>query len=66
MQVQTTTITTETINAAGADFQVKTYEMKITAFCDCCDNQATGTEKQLKTRGWYCGRNEQFCPNCNE
>ncbi len=65
MQIQTTTTTTETIQAAGANFQVKTYEMKITAFCDYCDNNASGTEKQLENRGWYLGRREQFCPDCN-
>lgn len=65
MQVQTTTITTETINASGADFQVKTYEMKMTAFCDCCDNQATGTKDDLRGRGWGFGNGSEFCPACN-
>lgn len=37
----------------------------IKAFCDCCDNQQNGTKEQLENSGWHCGRNEQFCPECN-
>lgn len=65
MQVQTTTITTETMTAIGANFQITTFEQATTAFCDCCDNQASGTKDELKRRGWYLGQREEFCPECN-
>ena len=66
MQIQTTTITTETTTAAGLPFRVTTYEQTTTAFCDCCDNQATGTENELNRRGWQFYRGAEFCPNCND
>ncbi len=65
MQVQTTTTTTETMNAGGANFQIKTVEQTTTAFCDCCPNQSTGTESELKRRGWGFGNGSEFCPDCN-
>lgn len=65
MQIETTVITTETTQVLGSNFQITTFEQSITAFCDCCDNNQTGTKTQLKNNGWHCGRNEQFCPECN-
>ncbi len=65
MQIQTTTITTETMESFGANFQITIYEQKMTAFCDCCDNQSTGTKQQLENRGWEMNANCQFCPECN-
>lgn len=65
MQVQTTTIETTNTAAAGANFQVTTFEQKTTAFCDCCDNQSTGTKDELKRRGWEFGGGAEFCPECN-
>lgn len=49
----------------GSHFQITTIEATISAYCDCCDNQATGTKSQLENRGWYCGSREQFCPEHN-
>lgn len=65
MQIQTTTITTEQQAVSGANFTVTTFEQTVSAFCDTCDSQATGAETVLENRGWYLGRNEQFCPECN-
>jgi hypothetical protein len=65
MQIQTTTITSETQSALGESFQITTYEQTTTAFCDCCPNQGTGTRKELERRGWYLGSREEFCPECN-
>jgi len=65
MQIQTTTITTETMEVLGDNFQITTFEQSISAFCDCCSNQASGTKTSLENSGWYLGRNEQFCPECN-
>lgn len=38
---------------------------KVSAFCDLCDCQAKAERENLEGRGWYLGRNEQFCPECN-
>lgn len=65
MQVQTTTITTETTTAIGANFKVTTFEQTTTAFCDCCPNQSTGTVNELKQRGWTVSQGSEFCPECN-
>lgn len=61
MQIQTPTITTEQMNAPGANLQIK----KLNAFCDCCDNQASGTKEDLARRGWGLSSDCQFCPECN-
>lgn len=66
MQVQATTITTENTQVLGANFQITTFEQTVSAFCDCCDSQATGAEENLKNAGWHLGSRQQFCPNCNE
>ena len=61
MQTQTT-ITTETTNTTdGMVFLVTTFEQTTTAFCDLCDNQATGTIDELKRRGWTFGGGAEFC-----
>lgn len=65
MQIQTLTITTETTTAVGANFKVTTFEAKLTAFCDCCENQATATKTELNQRGWGFTRGAEFCPDCN-
>ncbi len=65
MQIETTTITTESTQVLGANFQVTTFEQQITAFCDICPNNATAAKETLENRGWYLGRNEEFCPECN-
>ena len=56
MQIQTTTITTETIPVSLDFFKVTTYEMPIIAFCDCCANQASGTKTELENAGWSFGK----------
>lgn len=66
MQIQTTTITTETAEVFGANFQVTTFEQTTTGFCDVCGDRQTGTADSLRAAGWYLGRNEHFCPNCND
>lgn len=65
MQTQTTTITTDAMNAHGASFQITTFEQTTTAFCDVCDNQASGTKATLQNQGWHLGQHEEFCPECN-
>ncbi len=65
MQVQTTTVTTETMSVENNQFQITNFEEAVTAFCDCCPNQATGTKDELARRGWWVGQNEQFCGECN-
>jgi hypothetical protein len=55
MQTQTLTITTETMNASGENFQITTFENRISAFCDCCSNQASGTKIELQNQGWFVG-----------
>jgi len=57
------TVQTQTVE--GNHFQITTIEATISAFCDCCDNRATGTKAELEARGWHCGNREQFCPECN-
>ena len=41
-------------------------ENKVNAFCDTCDCQARAEKQTLENRGWHLGRNEQFCPECND
>lgn len=65
MQVETTITTTETQTVGNMNFQIKTFEQTISAFCDCCPNQANGTKPELEKRGWELNANSQFCPNCN-
>lgn len=65
MQVQTTTITTETMKLTDAAFKITTLEQTTTAFCDCCDNQSTGTKDELRRRGWGFAQGAEFCPDCN-
>jgi hypothetical protein len=35
-------------------------------FCDVCGARETDTAETLKSEGWYLGRREHFCPNCND
>jgi hypothetical protein len=35
-------------------------------FCDICGAQETASADTLKNEGWYLGRREHFCPNCND
>ena len=65
MQIETTTVTTQTQQALGQNFVTKTYEQSISAFCDCCNNQANGAREILENRGWFLGSQSQFCPECN-
>lgn len=65
MQVTTTTITTENATVIGTNFQITTFEQSVSAFCDCCDNRASGAEETLIGQGWYLGSRQQFCPECN-
>lgn len=66
MQIQTLTITTENTRAGSDLFKLTSFEMKTEAFCDCCANSATGTEKSLKDSGWGLFATCQFCPECND
>lgn len=65
MQTQTLIITTEAAQACGVNFTVTVYELKISAFCDCCSAQASGTAQQLESAGWELNPTCQFCPTCN-
>lgn len=66
MQIQTTTITTEAMTTSdNSSFKITTFEQTTTAFCDCCDNQSTGTKSELTRRGWGFGKGSEFCPDCN-
>ena len=65
MQTETLTITTERIQAGGDLFRITSFEQKTTAFCDCCDNQSTGTKDELKRRGWTFGNGSEFCGECS-
>jgi len=65
MTVETTTITTQTQNVIGQNFLITTIEQTVNAFCDCCDNQASGAREMLENRGWSLGSSAQFCPECN-
>jgi hypothetical protein len=66
MQIQTTTITTETITALDANFQITSFEMKTKGFCDVCGTRKSGSTETLEREGWYLGKREQFCPACND
>ncbi len=66
MQIQTTTITTETMPVQNVNFQITTFEQTTSVFCDCCDTEAKAEKSQLENRGWYLGQREQFCPECND
>ncbi len=65
MQIETTTKTTQSQTVEGVNFQITTFEQSISAFCDCCPNQSSGTKSSLENSGWFLG-NEQFCPECND
>lgn len=65
MQVTTTTITTETAREEGANFKITIFEQRVTAFCDICPNEASGSSEALENQGWHLGSREQFCPECN-
>ncbi len=65
MQIQTTTKTIENQTVEGVNFQITTFEQSITAFCDCCPNQLSGTKSSLENHGWFLGNESQFCPECN-
>lgn len=60
MQVQEITNTTEAINIQDAVFEVRTFEMLVTGFCDICGKNETGSKTGLENRGWYLGRNEHL------
>ncbi len=38
----------------------------ISAFCDTCDAQASGTKEQLQSDGWGIFPTCQFCSHCND
>lgn len=65
MQIQTTVVTTQTQNVFGQDFSITTYSQTLSAYCDCCDNQANANRQTLENQGWYLGEKAQFCPECN-
>ena len=60
-----TTITAETMNAAGANFQITTFEQKVNVMCDLCGEAASGTVQSLENRGWEIFPTCEFCPDCN-
>ena len=62
MQIQTRT---KTMPVQNINFQITSFEQTTTAFCDCCDNQATATKDELKRRGWGFAQGSEFCPDCN-
>jgi hypothetical protein len=35
-------------------------------FCDICGARETDRAETLKREGWWLGRNEHFCPVCND
>jgi Zn finger protein HypA/HybF involved in hydrogenase expression len=65
MLAETLTITTETTNAQGAQFEITTFELEMTAFCDCCSNSDSGARTQLEARGWTFGKGCEFCGECS-
>ena len=65
MTVETTTVTKQQAEVENISFDVTIYEMRTTAFCECCPNEASGTRTSLESQGWHLGQNEQFCPECN-
>ena len=65
MQIEQMTITTEKQVSFGDEFQITTFEQTVTAFCDCCPNQAVGAKTKLENQGWFLGQKAQFCPDCN-
>ncbi len=38
----------------------------ITGFCDICGARETDNAETLKSEGWWLGRNDHFCPVCND
>ncbi len=40
--------------------------VKTVAFCDLCSNNSEASRATLIESGWFLGRNEQFCPSCND
>lgn len=60
-----TTITTETIKTEGQYFTVKTYEQKVTGFCDICGEQNTNNAQALINQGWQLHSRFHLCPDCN-
>ena len=38
----------------------------INGFCDVCGVQESDDAGTLKSEGWWLGRNEHFCPACND
>ena len=49
----------------NATFQITAYELKTTAFCDCCDATETGTKTQIQHSVRTFGSGSEFCPECN-
>lgn len=65
MQIETTTVTTETQIVFGENFIINTVEQNASTVCDCCPNQAVGAKEMLQNRGWSLNGDSQFCPECN-
>jgi hypothetical protein len=60
-----TTVTTETMKVDEINFTVRTFEQKVTGFCDVCGEQETGNEQGLINAGWQLNSRFQLCPTCN-
>jgi hypothetical protein len=41
-----------------------TENIRISTFCDTCDNQDFDTKKALESAGWELSPSYQLCPNC--
>lgn len=65
MQMQTLTVTTETVNIENSVFVVSTYDLTTTGFCDICGKQETNSKDNLRASGWHLDAKEHFCPDCN-
>lgn len=66
MQTQTTMTTTQTLSGVAFTAKIPASEQTVTGFCDICGKQETGNKESLRRSGWFLGRNEEFCPNCND
>jgi hypothetical protein len=54
-----------TIERANETKTTTTETIRISAFCDTCDNNDYGTKKELTSAGWELSPSYQFCPNCS-
>jgi hypothetical protein len=54
-----------TLNTTYCETKQAATEVPLEVFCDVCPAQMCARREYLEAAGWFIGRREAFCPDCN-